>query len=238
MDKELFKNRCLEIESEIDKEYFDPSGNTSPIIDGIVDIEKYFQTAPKILWILKEPYDDQEDGMAIGGGWHLSKDFLAKKDFYDRMGRSRNTWHPIIYISYGIINDFMPWNGMYLIRNKPSMVDVVQQIAVINVKKMPGLTRTYNFTQIQKAYTEHKELLNRQIELYNPDIIIGGSTLHLFYDQIGIIQSELIEMNSVKYVIKKGKLYIAAYHPGQTQIKRDAYVDDIISTSKEFWQVK
>ena len=169
---EDFKSKCEQIEQEICDAYIDINGKAEPIVDGIVDIDKYLETEPKILWILKEPYDDVEDGLASGGGWHFSKDFLAKDDFYKRMGRSRVTWHPVIYVSYGILNSFRDYNDMDYIRDDQTMADVIKQIAVINVKKLPGLKQTKNFGPIKSAYLKHKELLHKQIELYNPDIII------------------------------------------------------------------
>ena len=60
------KTICEQIEQEIWDTYIDDNGKADPIIDGNVDIEKYQKTEPKILWILKEPYDDEEDGLATG----------------------------------------------------------------------------------------------------------------------------------------------------------------------------
>lgn len=40
-----------------------------PIFDGICDAGKYLNSSPKIMWILKEAYDDiDENGNPIGGG--------------------------------------------------------------------------------------------------------------------------------------------------------------------------
>jgi hypothetical protein len=232
------KKICEEIEDEIRDTYVDPEDNVSPIIDGIVDLDKYIATSPKILWILKEPYDDEENGVAKGGGWHFSKDFLTKDDFYTRIGKSHPTWHPIIYVSYGILKDFTNYEEMSFIRNDLSMIKVVSQIAVINIKKLPGFTRTNDFGPIERAYRENKELLHKQIEKYNPDIIIGGSTLHLFYDYLGITQKDIQIRGSIHFVIKNGKLLIHAYHPAQTQVGREAYVDDIVNVARDFWDSK
>ena len=233
-----FKTLCEQIEQEIWDTYIDDNGKTAPIIDGIVDIEKYHKTEPKILWILKEPYDDEEDGLASGGGWHFSRDFLAQDDFYHLMGRSRNTWHPIIYASYGLLNNFIGYNDMAYIRNDLKMIEVVKRIAVINVKKLPGLTRTYDFGPIYTSYQRNKKLLHRQIDTYNPDIVIGGSTMHLFHEELGIIQEDIINLGSINFAIKSNKLYISAYHPGQTQVTRDIYVNDIIKASQHFWNIR
>ena len=235
---EKLKSKCEQIEQEICDAYIDVNGKAEPIVDGIVDIDKYLETEPKILWILKEPYDDVEDGLASGGGWHFSNDFLANDDFYKGMGRSRATWHPVIYVSFGILNSFRDYNDMDYIRDDQTMVDVIKQIAVINVKKLPGFTRTYGSVTINSAYLEHKELLHKQIELYNPDIIIGGSTMYLFYEKLRINPEDIIKSGSIDYAIKGNKIYIAAYHPGQTQVTRDVYVNDIIKATQAFWETR
>jgi hypothetical protein len=229
------KKICDEIENEIWDTCVDPEDKTSPIIDGIVDIGKYIDTSPKILWILKEPYDELENGIATGGGWYFSKDFLTKDDFYTRMGRSRATWHPIIYVSYGILNGFMDYEEMSYISRDLSMAEVVKQIAVINVKKLPGLARVNDPGSIARAYQTNKTILHKQIQTYDPDIIIGGSTIHLFYDELGIKIKDIQKHGSIDFSRKGNKLIIAAYHPAQTQVGREIYVDDIMKVTRDFW---
>ena len=50
----------------------------APIYDGVVDAEAYLAAKPKIMWILKEPYDDFDaEGMPAGGGWTICKDWYS-----------------------------------------------------------------------------------------------------------------------------------------------------------------
>jgi hypothetical protein len=223
---------CKTIEDQIWADYVDVNDKCEPIIDGIVDVEKYLNSKFQILWILKEPYDDEEDGLASGGGWHFANDFLAPAGFYKRMGRSRTTWQPIIYVTHGLLNDFMNFDDMDYIRDNQSMTEIVRQIAVINVKKLPGFTRTNDFGPIWTAYDKHNELLHKQIDTYNPNIIIGGSTLHLFYKQLDLKKEDEKTFGCVEYYEKDTKIFIAAYHPAQTTVTRDRYVNDIINLVK------
>ncbi len=223
------RDDCKKIEDQIWSDYVDTNGKCEPIIDGIVDIDEYLNSKFKVLWILKEPHDDKEDGFASGGGWHFANDFLAPSGFYKRMGLSRSTWQPIVYVTYGMLNDFMNFDDMDYIRNNQSMTDIVRKIAVINVKKLPGFTRTNDFGPISLAYNKHKELLHKQIETYSPNIIIGGSTLHLFYKQLDLKKEDEKIFGCVEYYEKDLKLFIAAYHPAQTTVTRDCYVNDIIN---------
>jgi hypothetical protein len=226
------ENECERIEILIDENYVDEVGNTRPIVDGIVDIKTYLKSKYKILWILKEPYDDD------GGGWHYSKKFLLLDNFYSEIKQSFNTWHPIIYVCHGILNDFMQYETMDWIRDEPWMADIVKQIAVINVNKLPGLSRTYDYGLISEAYNKYKGILLEQIKVYNPDIIIGGYTLNLFFDDLGIQRDTLTNHGSVDFAVKDGKLFIDAWHPAQTtKVGRKEYVNDIINTAKE-WSYK
>ena len=229
VDKTNLENECMRIEKLIEESYVDEIGKTTPIVDGIVDIKSYLKSKYKILWILKEPYDSD------GGGWHYCKDFLLLDNFYERIGGSFNTWHPIIYACYGILNDFMQYETMDWLRDEPWMADIVKQIAVINVNKLPGLSRTYDYGLISEAYNKNKNILLEQIRVYNPDIIIGGYTLNLFFDDLGIKRDNMPKHGSVDFAIKDGKLFIDAWHPAQTaKVGRKEYVNDIINTAKDW----
>jgi hypothetical protein len=224
---------CDTIEKSIKESYIDENGLSDPIVDGIVNIEKYLNQEFKILWILKEPYDDVENGLPSGGGWHYCKDFVSANEFIKKIGRSRATWHPIIYVSYGILNNFALFENMGYIRNDESMADVVKDIAVINVKKLPGFTQTCDYGTIGSAYNRHKDILLRQIETYKPNIIIGGSTMQLFYNDLGISDIQK-NYGSVNYAVKDMKLFITAYHPAQRTITRPSYVNDIVNCVKQW----
>ena len=43
-----------------------------PLPDGVFNIEGYCQSSPRIMWILKQPYDDMKDGKPYGGGFRGS----------------------------------------------------------------------------------------------------------------------------------------------------------------------
>jgi hypothetical protein len=73
--KAVIENEERRIQGLIDREYVDPTGKTHPIHDGVADLEGYLASSPRIMWILKEPYDDfNENGEPVGGGWSYTKD--------------------------------------------------------------------------------------------------------------------------------------------------------------------
>ena len=91
-----------------------------PITDGVCNESEYLNSNPKIMWILKRPYDDvKEDGTPKGGDWSIVKDcFRVKDDVW-----KNKTFQPIIYSSYGFVNN-LRYNGMDYIRDDKSMTSV------------------------------------------------------------------------------------------------------------------
>ncbi|HET7116709.1 MAG TPA: hypothetical protein VFI29_09470, partial [Hanamia sp.] len=118
------------IESHCEKE--EEHGDQEWIGDGISNIEEYYKTSPKILWILKEAYG--KDGGVIA-------EDLFNKEFMLGKHRSHGTWHPIIYTSYAILNSNIScYDDMDYIADDPTMIDILHKIAFINVSKFPGGT--------------------------------------------------------------------------------------------------
>ncbi len=62
-----------------------------PLPDGVFNIEGYCQSSPRIMWILKQPYDDMKKVnpmVAVGKFMELSR--MA-------MPIPNTTWQPIVY---------------------------------------------------------------------------------------------------------------------------------------------
>lgn len=201
----------------------------SPIPDGIYDISKYIISEPKIMWILKEPYDDlDENDNPIGGGWFLNDAFDNENAWKNR------TWQPIIYIVHGIKNRCM-WQDMDWIRDDISMVDRLKEIAYINLSKMPNRTDSDDNYVHDEFLKYWKGIVNKQILLYKPDVIICGNTYWMLSDslQLDVLSSESININGVNIAnVHKTKDYtiIDTYHPNQKvkNLTREQYVNTII----------
>jgi hypothetical protein len=190
------------------------------VCDGVINTGEYFASPLKILWILKEPY--------TGAGKTMVEDLNTNRADGNKKD-SQTTWHPIIYISHGITNNFEQYNSMKKIQEDKSISKVLRKIAFINVQKTPAKTRT-NPKDITEAYQINKEILHRQINVINPDIIIGANTLHLFVNDFGLKDEHKIK----HHWTKNNKLYIKTYHPGQTILKRDDYINRVINIAK-YW---
>jgi len=187
---------------------------------------------------LKEPYDSEG---GTGGGWSYFDMFPEGQNLYKvQFNRGhKTTWHPMIYISYAIFNNFQKWEEMEYIRDKNEMCDIVRQIAFINSQKLPskGVTNT-DFGDLWESIAKNSDLLKKQINLLNPNVFIFGNTIGLYKDILEIDLNKLKNFGSCKYFIKNEKLFISAYHPSQKTITRDKYVNDIISLIEKWFNNK
>jgi len=198
-----------------------------PVTDGVVDIGRYLASSPKLLWILKEPWEDLQAGEA-GGGWSVTQEIIGKEKY-----GNRGVFAPMAYVAYSVFNNFPPWSEIPYATKDAKVRDALKSIAYINVKKFPGKTTSYN-ADIQKYYDLFKLLLKRQINTINPDVVIGGRTLPMFSTDLGLKREEFTLEGSLAFCIKNRRLYIDAYHPAQwTQVKPADYVDEIVSVIKK-----
>lgn len=210
-----------EIESIANKEKI----NLCFIKDGIINEELYLSSNPKILWVLKEPYEDVPG--KPGQGWSLVKDLLK-----DGHHTNKGTYAIMSYISYAVFNGYIPSKNIEYISDNPEIGNAIKKTAYINVKKFPGGTATDN-NVISKYYQLFNKQLLLQIEIINPDVIIFGGTDFHFYHDLKINRDDYIkDKSSFWYLKKEDKLFISAYHPAQRTITQEEYIDDIVSIIK------
>jgi hypothetical protein len=243
-----YQNKIDEINDRIIKEYnsYEP---IDPIIDGIIDLKKYLNAKYRILWILKEPYDEfNEEGKPIGGGWSFSEAF--EKDITNQT--ISKTFHPIIYVSYCILNQIPSFGNHLLpyISEDHKITEILRSIAYINIQKLPQY-KTSDDAIIHKEYKKHKRIILDQIELINPDVIIlgvGGESsvplveeffLDIAKDNVikeepNIYEALLPKPNWIKYLISNNKIYLHTYHPSRRGgLSMEQYCDDIINTANK-----
>lgn len=196
--------------------------------DGIVDIEKYCNSKYKILWVLKEANDPN------GGGWNMREGLKRIKTEKGMVGRAKPTFEPIIYTSYGILNDCIT-DGISYIHEDPSIVDVLNSIAFINVKKIPG-GAVCNANDLNSDYKKHRYIVLKQIIDYEPDIVIFGGTDYLLTKDLELFDDYKKNLSESTCWIKDNKLFIRAYHPQyyKSEVNRMSYCDEIINAVREW----
>ncbi len=116
------------------------------------------------------------------------------------------------------------------------MCDVVRNTVFINCQKLPSkvVTRT-NFTDLHESISKNSDLLLRQVQLLNPNVLIFANTFHLYRPILGLTEQTPIRKGTVDYIVNNEKLYIDAYHPSQRTIKRKDYINDIVELI-QLWQ--
>lgn len=174
--------------------------NIEPITDGIYSPEEYLKSVPRVMWVLKEPYDKiDESENPYGEGWSIPKDCYDEDDAW-----KNRTWQPMIYSMYGLYNK-LTWEEMDLISDNRNMTNILKQIAYINISKIPALTNSSQYP-IEYYYQTWRHILLKQIKLYKPNVIIFGSTIDYFWkDLIGKAEK------AIKQYIKDGIYYLNAY---------------------------
>jgi hypothetical protein len=194
------------------------------IIDGIIN-EKHYNDSPlKVLYILKE----------VNGGdsWDLKK-------YLEKGGRA-STWNNIARWQYGIKNyqREITWDEVKNISNE-FRVKQFKDIAVMNLKKVSG-GATSKSKEIWTYAWDDKVYLQKQIALYNPDIIICCGTGEIVRERELIDKwgKDKWEKSSceVKYHIKeisgKKQILISFCHPA-TRSNAIEKFDQLIKTIKE-----
>jgi hypothetical protein len=190
-----------------------------PVVDGIINIEKYVNARIKILWILKEPHDEwvtvKNTGLPRNGGWDLAHDVYDKLTVKDLPKKGLIVARRVMEVTYRILPE------------AENALEAFKSIAYINIKKIPGGSYSVQ-EEIEQAYNEHKGLLKEQIETYEPEIVLCGNTLpYLSMDNYFEKKNrKTFVPNSTSrycYYPLKDRLYVNTYHP--------AYKP----TNKEFW---
>ena len=183
-----------------------------PICDGAADIEGYLSSNPKIMWLLKEPYDDfTVKGKPKGGGWPHTTNLRKSNIWQDEamcklMIQNTNAKH----------ND-LNWEELDYISDNPEMKNELSKIAYINLSKMPYDTESSD-THLWECYRIWKDILLEQIQLYTPDIIIFGNTFKFFQEDLQITEKPIRtvsgQWNTNAYK-KNNMILIDAYHPSR-----------------------
>lgn len=211
-----------------------------PIYDGVADTESYLAMKPRIMFVLKEPYDDSkidERGRKVpyGGGWSFT-DLLKKQSEAQQWPIC--TWQRVIYALYGYRNG-MHYHEMDYIRNAPEMGNVLLDICWINLSKMPGLTSSSN-KKWQDGFKNYwSGIFLEQINLYDPDVIVFAGTFEAASSYImdDTNNGETIWSNDGRLSLTKyhhnGRLILAAAHPG-IRHNVEFWVDSIIDALHDF----
>lgn len=191
-------------------------GYTEFVRDGIVNPSIWFTQKQRILFLLKEAYNDEKDK---GKDWDLVTDYIAVPN--KASGRIWNAvaeWYDgLSKTTYKSVPRFDNWlhvekkNIQLYHKAKYSFL---QKCSIVNIKKSNGL-KTSSDDDLCKYVEEDADLLKRQIALIDPTVIVCGSTFHLVKNNtsfiLGADSSQITEDRGCYHI--GGKDVIAFYHP-------------------------
>ncbi len=69
LERSKLEADIVDIERMIDEKYNDNNKNKRTIGDGIIDVDLYLDAEPKILWIMKEAYDENDGDWNYPDEW-------------------------------------------------------------------------------------------------------------------------------------------------------------------------
>lgn len=193
------------------------------IRDGIVDEEWWSQkqSVPKICFFLKEARSEEE-------GYNLVESLYKYRPW--------KLWQKVAIWTQAIQSAFT--QEMVYDSDKLDMKahELIKQIAVVNVKKSEGTVYSdsdnlWGFTKLDK------DLLKRELELIDADIIVCGYTFGMLCEVLG----DEIEMDGTAdsmFAFWKDKLIIDYFHPACRYPNRINYyaLMSICRLASEEWE--
>ena len=213
-------NDILEFDGKIKQEWGKPI-----IKDGIVDIDVFNITKPRILWILKE------------GNESNSNEDRDHREFHENVTvyyKWRTTYEKVIKTTYCLLYN-CNYSELPELENDATIngENVLLKVALININKNGG-KGTASKTNIELNYSHHSKTLLEQIREINPDIIINGSRVFRLYSDVSsesIFNLEKHNHNGINFSYNKEKLFIDYYHPACRNNTKttEEYCSDIMS---------
>lgn len=153
--------------------------------DGIINETSFKAQELKILFVLRETYEDGENEEEKGG-WHIKE---VINDWIENRTPRIPTYENITKTISSLYNTL-------------NTRDLINNIAIINIKKVPGFKKS-NRKILAKHFKANKKRLDQEIKTINPDIIIFGGTAHYFEEFWNIYRyASKKEKGECNYIIK------------------------------------
>lgn len=218
-------------QEEINQEVINRSRNAKYdkgyILDGIADIEGYINSSPRIAWILKEAWDKGP------GDWNLISEVIltTTKDTIS----ATPSFKRVAYTSWGLQTD-SNWDDIPWITQDENVSNAIKKIAWLNISKIAGDTTSPD-SRITAAFEVWNDILNKQLDVFDPQVIILGNTFKWVEKFLGIENIAPIKNESAwAYVRRDGKVIIWTFHPSKI-MKDQEYIDDIVTVLRKAREV-
>lgn len=200
--------------------------------DGVAYPKLYLAAAKKIMWVLKNSYDESDaDGNPVSDGMDI-RDWFCDQSL-------EAACHKQIFIKMSLITYCIQNNIPYsesLLSDKALIMQSLKSITLVDLSKLPGGT-SISDKDLKKEFSYFKTVFENQIDLYNPNVIIFGNTLHICRDVFPGLNYKkphaVYESNGnclLRSFLDKSckRLYLEAYHPSYPMSYED-YVGTIVN---------
>ncbi|MFD2100125.1 hypothetical protein [Flagellimonas iocasae] len=176
------------------------------IMDGINNEDLYSKAKTKVLFLTKEPNNPNQEAGDFREWW--------------KEGLKYTFSHRLAEWSYGILNDFPEYEKIWI--DKDDYNNAIFSIAFMNVKKVGGKGRS-NYSEMEEHLLLNKDLLLRQIEIIQPNIIIMG----LSWKKMRNLLFNNVKWQNSGYNVSIGKYnnakIIDFYHPSARNAAAASY---------------
>lgn len=212
--------------------------NKLPILDGPIDADRYADAHPRILFVLKEPYSHVEDK----GGWSVVDSLNEKKSLKEQAKEGRPTFEPMVIIA-NMLARGCSFDEVKQRIDTAEAYDVFKKhTAYINVNKLLNCTSTTSDDKfIELKGKENAPILQAQVDLLQPDVVILGGTIRAVKKEFagGIsILGETTEGGPEQRVGScivhptRSRLYLEVYHPSYasrnlSRLTQQTYCEEI-----------
>jgi hypothetical protein len=178
--------------------------------DGIGDEVAWAASAPRVLWVLREP----NDASPRSNEWDL-RDFLRSPAWeWTDQDRPGNLWPMIARCSYGIIHHPCTFRDA---DERYRTSGILRRIAAMNIKKSPGVD-TVVWSELRRFAKLDAPFIREEIEIIDPTIIVCGGTLGFVCNALGVAYGEDDERAPWN-----GKVIVGWGHPGARTSKQEYY---------------
>ena len=208
-DKYSKERNYISLTKDIFEEWENKYIDKSFVYDGIVDETEWDNQETKICFLLKEAYTEDKINYFK---WSLSK--WLNKDKNSVI----NTWNTVALWTYGILQTtetVIPEYPFIKDFGKEEKHNILKKISAVNVKKVDGVKKS-DWYDLKNYAEKDKELLRKQIDKINPDVIICGKTfdfLRIIYGASYDEKKKCVDDNGeIKTIKLSGRIFLSTNH--------------------------
>lgn len=208
------------------------------IWDGLFSPVEYYNSYPRILFINKEAYDEEE--------YDLVADIRAKiekgQPFWKKQVGLKASMKKELAVIYAVHND-SKLSAQEMVEEYKRIDDFSSDLlscAYINIKKSDGLNKS-NIVDLAHHAQMNIDFICEQIRFFNPDIIIGGNVVDGILDTIVSVWEESIALEDGRNVqIHKLRIgdetypFIDMPHPSSCLVDADMLREAMLQASSTY----